>query len=106
MIREETDEMLVGLADDDLVEIADGAADAMYVILGTCITYGIPIVRCFIEVHRSNMTKTAVKADYGEKYGTKTPKGPDFIQPDIHGILFHPEKATALETIHDSQPQS
>ena len=85
----------------DLVEIADGIADAVYVLVGTAIAYGIPFNRVFTEVHRSNMTKTAAKVEAGQKYGTKTPKGPDFISPDITTILFHPEERTALEMLHD-----
>lgn len=100
LINEETNEMIDnGINEENLVEIADGAADAVYVIVGTCITYGIPFDRVFMEVHRSNMTKMAVKAEQGQKYGTKTPKGPDYIPPDIKGILENPEKLTHLEQI-------
>jgi predicted HAD superfamily Cof-like phosphohydrolase len=97
LIKEEVLETLTGIDSNDISEIADGIADAMYVLVGTAISYGIPIDRVFREVHRSNMTKTAVKAVDGEKYGTKTPKGPNFIPPDIKGILEHPEKYTKLE---------
>lgn len=81
----------------NLVEIADGIADSIYVLIGTAVSYGIPIGRIFNEVHNSNMTKTAVKAEDGNKYGTKTPKGPDYLPPDIVGILTNPERKTALE---------
>ena len=102
LIKEEWQEMHDGLMANDLVEIADGAADLIYVVIGTCISYGIPINRIFTEVQRSNMTKTPVKAIEGQKYGTKTPKGPDFIKPDIWGILFKPEVKTELEQKYDS----
>lgn len=82
---------------ENLVEIADGIADAMYVLIGTAISYGIPIMRIFNEVHNSNMTKTASKAVDGQKYGTKTPKGPDYVSPDIKGILQFPQDLTELE---------
>lgn len=97
LIEEEYAEMILGIEKGNIQEIADGAADLMYVVIGTCISYGIPIERIFREVHRSNMTKTAIKAESGEKYGTKTPKGPDYIAPDIKGILEHPENHTTLE---------
>ena len=97
LIDEEASEMMKAIHENDLIEIADGAADAVYVIIGAMTTYGIPFDRVFMEVHRSNMTKTAVKTPLGSKYGTKTPKGPDYLPPDIHGILFHPERKTLLE---------
>jgi predicted HAD superfamily Cof-like phosphohydrolase len=97
LIREEIEELLKAMEENDLVEIGDGGADSIYVIVGTMIAYGIPIDRIFAEVHNSNMTKTAVKAENGEKYGTKTPKGPDYRAPDVHGILFRPENPTLLE---------
>lgn len=84
----------------NLAEIADGIADSIYVLVGTAISYGIPIDRVFREVHRSNMTKTALKAEIGQKYGTKTPKGPDYIPPDIEGILSRPNELTKLEIMH------
>jgi len=92
------EELLPALIENNLVEIADGIADSIYVLVGCAIAYGIPIDRIFLEVHRSNMTKTVVKESTpGEKYGTKTPKGPDYIPPDIKGILENPEKETVLE---------
>ena len=84
----------------DIVEIADGIADSIYVLIGTAVAYGFPIERIFLEVHRSNMTKTAAKVEPGQKYGTKTPKGPDFIPPDIKGIIFEPHLQTQLEILH------
>lgn len=99
-----TDSQLMGPQFDrggqNLVEVADGIADSIYVLVGTAISYGIPIDRIFREVHRSNMTKTAIKAMDGHKYGTKTPKGPDYIPPDIAGILSRPNQLTKLETLY------
>lgn len=99
LIDEEQGEMHLAMLTHNIVEIADGGADLLYVVIGTMITYNIPVDRVFMEVHRSNMTKTAIKAEAGEKYGTKTPKGLDYIAPDILGILTHPEKLTHLETL-------
>lgn len=99
LIREEFEEMMKALDENNLKEIADGGADLMYVIIGTFVSYGIPTNRIFQEVHRSNMTKTPVKVDgsTGQKYGTKTPKGPDFVPPDICSILLQPNETTLLE---------
>lgn len=112
LIKEEIDETFVAMGfffneegelsfdaeKQNLQEIADGIADSIYVLIGTAISYGIPIDRIFREVHRSNMTKTAIKVENpGEKYGTKTPKGPNFLPPDIKGILENPVRYTQLE---------
>lgn len=97
LIEEEQTELFKAIEDNDLVEIADGIADLVYVVVGTAISYGIPFDRIFREVHNSNMTKTAVKATEGAKYGTKTPKGPDFLPPNIWRILFEPGVKTELE---------
>lgn len=98
LIMEEFNEFFTALLRNDLVEMADGCADLIYVLVGTMISYGIPIDRIFTEVHRSNMTKTPVKATNGKKYGTKTPKGPDYIAPDIKGIIAQPGNLTILES--------
>jgi predicted HAD superfamily Cof-like phosphohydrolase len=101
LILEECNEMVTALIRDDVTEIADGGADLVYVVVGTLISYGIPFDRIFQEVHRSNMTKTNSKAVEGEKYGTKTPKGTDYIPPDIKGILNLPIESTALEELYN-----
>lgn len=59
LIREEVQELLDAMRDDNLVEIADGLADACYVIIGTAVAYGIPLDKVWEEVHRSNMEKAA-----------------------------------------------
>lgn len=102
LIREEFEELISAIENDDLIEIADGAADLVYVVVGTCVSMGIQFDRVFSEVHNSNMTKTAIPvkdASSGEKYGTKTPKGPNYIPPDINRILYHPSEMTNLEMI-------
>ena len=102
LIDEEHQELKEAIMTDNLSEIADGCADLVYVVIGTCISYGIPFDRVFQEVHNSNMTKTGVKvtdAAAGSKYGTKTPKGPDFKPPRIDRILSEPGLETELEVI-------
>jgi predicted HAD superfamily Cof-like phosphohydrolase len=57
LIEEEVGELLEALATKDLVEIADGAADSIYVILGTLESYGITLQPIWDIVHKSNMSK-------------------------------------------------
>ncbi len=70
------------------VDIADALADLLYVTFGAALAYGIPIEEVFREVHRSNMTKSVDKDNYG-----KTIKGPDYDPPHIVGILLSKRKA-------------
>lgn len=67
---------------DDLIALADGIADSMVVLIGTAISFGIPIEKVYTEVHRSNMSKSTEKNEYG-----KTIKGPDWIPPNIEKII-------------------
>lgn len=70
-----------------IVEVADAIADLLYVTFGAAIAYGIPIEEVFLEVHRSNMTKSVDKNVYG-----KTIKGVHYEPPKLHSILFKDEK--------------
>ncbi len=59
LMKEELGETIEAMAIGDMVEIADGLADQLYVILGTAVEYGIDLEPVFREVHRTNMLKTA-----------------------------------------------
>ncbi len=59
LIREECQELLDAMRDDNMVEIADGLADLCYVVIGTAVSYGIPLDKVWKEVHRSNMAKAS-----------------------------------------------
>lgn len=67
------------------VNIADAIADLLYVVFGAALAYGIPIEEIFVEVHRSNMTKSMEKDTKSIK--GKTIKGPDWEPPNIEQIL-------------------
>lgn len=50
----------VGIDDEmsfDMVEVADGLADLIYVVMGAALEFGIDLGQVFKEVHRSNMSK-------------------------------------------------
>jgi predicted HAD superfamily Cof-like phosphohydrolase len=104
LIEEEFIELTNGILSHDMEQIADGAADLIYVVVGTCVSYGIPIDRIFKEVHRSNMTKVYERpADEGSKYAGQNPKGEGYMAPDINGILTHRSKQTLLETKYEDR---
>jgi predicted HAD superfamily Cof-like phosphohydrolase len=57
LMEEELGELEQAMADGELVGIADGLADLLYVVYGTAVSYGIDIRPIFEEVHRTNMAK-------------------------------------------------
>jgi hypothetical protein len=57
-LQEELDEMKSAAECGDLVELADGIADLIYVAIGLALRLGLPLEAIFAEVHTSNMEKT------------------------------------------------
>lgn len=58
LIQNKSDELVASMLKGDLVGVADGLADVLYVVIGTAVAYGIDIQEVFDEVHRSNLSKT------------------------------------------------
>lgn len=81
LMLEELSEGAIAMAKSDPVEFADFLADMLYIVIGTAITYGIPIEDVFKEVHRSNMTKGHASKDHPNY------KGIGYSKPDIASIL-------------------
>ena len=65
LVVEEIRELLEAIGNDDIVGTADGIADAIYVLIGMAMEFGIPLELVWNEVHRSNMTKVggAIRED-------------------------------------------
>lgn len=80
------DELYPALDAGDLVEIADGIADSIYVLIYTAHAYGIPIEKVFDEVQRTNMAKfpdgVAIRREDG-----KIMKPSGWSPPDIKRII-------------------
>ncbi len=56
----------------NLVEIADGLMDLLYVTVGACIEFGIDVEKGFNCVHKSNMSKMWTKNEVDEEnYGAQ-----------------------------------
>lgn len=57
LVQEEIEEFLNGIAQRDIVAVADGIADAIYVLIGSALEFGIPLDRVWNEIQRSNLSK-------------------------------------------------
>jgi len=73
----------VKMGNEDIVELADGIADTIYVLLGTAVEAGLDMEPIFAEVQRSNMSKI----DGPIREDGKRLKGPKFSPPNIDAIL-------------------
>lgn len=83
LIEEEFNETAADMYVDDLIGIADGLADLLYVVYGAAVEYGIDIDAVFAEVHRSNMSKLDENGLPILRKDGKVLKGPNFSPPDI-----------------------
>jgi predicted HAD superfamily Cof-like phosphohydrolase len=87
ILKEEYEEYQQAEDDDDLVEIADALADMIYVIIGTAVSYGIPIDKVFDEVHASNMSKLGTNGQPIYRSDGKISKGENFFEPNIKKLV-------------------
>jgi len=87
LIREEVEELNVGIEGMDIVEIADALTDILYVVYGAGHAFGIDLDTCYSEVHRSNMSKLGEDGKPIYREDGKVMKGPDYFHPNLKDIL-------------------
>jgi len=86
--KEEWKELQDAWEDENLVEYADAICDLIYVLCGTAVSFGIPLDKCFREVHLSNMSKVDEDGTvHRDEYG-KVIKGDGFFQPNLRDIIY------------------
>lgn len=90
IILEECSKLLIAMGRCDEIQIADGIADSIYVILGAAVIYNIPVETVYNEVHRSNMTKGFIKGI--EKRVAGVYKGNGYEPPDIETAIYDGRK--------------
>lgn len=83
LIKNKSDELIASMLRGDLVGVADGLADVLYVVIGTAVAYGIDIQEVFDEVHRSNLSKTVWDEERQRWYIEKDEFG-KAIKPDTY----------------------
>ena len=86
LLAEEIEEYYTAEKEQDLVGVADALTDIIYIALGTAVAYGIPLDKCFAEVHRSNMAKLVGGKVFRREDG-KIMKPEGWTPPDLESIL-------------------
>lgn len=87
LIEEELTELIVAIAEKDIVEVADALTDLLYVVYGAGHTFGIDLDKTFAEVHRSNMSKLGEDGRPVRRADGKVLKGQNYSPPDLTKIL-------------------
>ena len=86
LIKEEFEETLKAFNEDDLVELADGLADMVWVIMGMCNSTGINFDKVWTEVRASNMSKF-VDGKFVKNESGKILKPEGYFKPNISRAL-------------------
>jgi predicted HAD superfamily Cof-like phosphohydrolase len=89
LMKEENEEYLEAVQNNDLVEIADALGDMMYILCGTIIEHGLQhkIEEVFDEIQRSNMSKLGADGKPIYREDGKVMKGPNYFKPDFSKII-------------------
>lgn len=89
LMKEETEEYLDAVKNNDLVEIADALGDQLYILCGTILKHGMQdkIVEVFQEIHRSNMSKLGEDGNPIYREDGKVLKGKNYFRPNIKNII-------------------
>jgi len=89
LMKEENEEYLEAVSNNDLVETADALGDMLYILCGTIIEHGMQhkIDEVFAEIQRSNMSKLGEDGKPIYREDGKVLKGPNYFKPNIKSIL-------------------
>jgi len=89
LMKEENEEYLEAVQNNDIVEIADALGDMLYILCGTIIEHGLQhkIEEVFDEIQRSNMSKLGEDGNPIYREDGKVLKGPNYFKPNFAEIL-------------------
>lgn len=89
LMKEENEEYLEAVREDDIVGIADALGDMMYILCGTILEHGLQgkIEAVFDEIQRSNMSKLGKDGKPIYREDGKILKGEDYFKPNLKAIL-------------------
>lgn len=89
LMKEENEEYLEAVENNDIVEIADALGDMLYILCGTILEHGLQhkIEEVFDEIQRSNMSKLGADGKPIYREDGKVMKGPNYFKPNFSAIL-------------------
>ena len=89
LMKEENEEYLQAVQNDDIVEIADALGDMLYILCGTILEHGLQnkIEAVFKEIQLSNMSKLNTDGKPIYREDGKVLKGPHYFKPNFDEIL-------------------
>jgi predicted HAD superfamily Cof-like phosphohydrolase len=89
LMKEENEEYLEAVQNNDIVEIADALGDMLYILCGTILEHGLQhkIEEVFDEIQRSNMSKLGEDGKPIYREDGKVLKGPNYFKPNFEAIL-------------------
>jgi predicted HAD superfamily Cof-like phosphohydrolase len=89
LMKEENEEYLEAVQNNDIVEVADALGDMLYILCGTILEHGLQfkIEEVFNEIQRSNMSKLGENGLPIYREDGKVLKGPGYSKPDFTEIL-------------------
>jgi predicted HAD superfamily Cof-like phosphohydrolase len=89
LMKEENEEYLEAVQNNDLIEIADALGDMLYILCGTILEHGLQhkIEEVFDEIQRSNMSKLGEDGNPIYREDGKVMKGPNYFKPSFEEIL-------------------
>ena len=89
LMKEENEEYLEAVQNNDITEIADALGDMLYILCGTILEHGLQhkIEAVFDEIQRSNMSKLGEDGKPIYREDGKVIKGPNYFKPNFEEIL-------------------
>jgi hypothetical protein len=92
LLREEFEEHIEAMLDNDVEGVLDAIVDQIYVLVGTALIQfgGERLDAAWAEVHRSNMAKRWPDGTFHVREDGKVLKPPGWVGPDIASIVNAP----------------
>lgn len=89
LMKEENEEYLEAVQNNDIIEVADALGDMLYILCGTILEHGLQhkIEEVFDEIQRSNMSKLGEDGKPIYREDGKVMKGPNYFKPDFSKII-------------------